>query len=94
MSTAAEEHVLSAAEMTPLKHSPDRRSWGCWAGVEWISTITQPTPSGTEMIGRPMLAVTETGECFSGVITAAEETESSWQYTLQQRPFEAPELHP
>lgn len=50
-------------------------------------------PSGAEMIGRPMLAVAETGERFSGVITAAEETESGWQYTLQQRPFEAPELH-
>ncbi|PAX85491.1 hypothetical protein CLM85_27915 [Streptomyces albidoflavus] len=49
--------------------------------------------SGAEMIGRPLLVVAETGERFSGVITAAEETENGWQYTLQQRPFEAPELH-
>ncbi|MEV4908727.1 hypothetical protein AB0N46_29290 [Streptomyces albidoflavus] len=50
-------------------------------------------PSGAEMIGSPLLAVAETGERFSGVITAAEETESGWQYTLQQHPLEAPELH-
>ncbi|MFD7891268.1 hypothetical protein ACFV3O_23065 [Streptomyces albidoflavus] len=50
-------------------------------------------PSGAEMIGRPLLAVAETGERFSGVITAAEETESGWQYILQQHPVEASELH-
>ncbi|WP_239934175.1 hypothetical protein [Streptomyces sp. CBG31] len=50
-------------------------------------------PSGAEMVGRPVFFVAETGERFSGVITAAEETENGWQYTLQQHPLEAPELH-
>ncbi|MFD5027011.1 hypothetical protein [Streptomyces sp. NPDC058373] len=51
-------------------------------------------PPGAEMIGRRVLFEAETGERFNGVITAAEETESGWQCTLQQRPFEAPELQP
>lgn len=45
--------------------------------------------SGAEMVGRPVFFVAETGERFSGVITAAEETESGWQYTMQQQPMTA-----
>ncbi|MFE3049600.1 hypothetical protein ACFXIY_21410 [Streptomyces albidoflavus] len=82
---AAAATALSARITTMLSNMQDAARY---------CTVWTGEPSGAEMIGRPMLAATETGERFSGVITDAEETESGWQYTLQQRPSEAPGLHP
>ncbi|MEV7840197.1 hypothetical protein AB0O77_23665 [Streptomyces albidoflavus] len=83
---AAAVTALSARITTMLSNMQD--------AARYCTLIPQTgEQAGAEMIGRPLLAVAETGERFSGVITAAEETESGWQYTLQQHPVEAPELH-